>query len=254
MSFNPPSMTINLDSDLRRRITELDLEGLKHDFVAQDEFVAIPDFLPTSILNEVLAASERSTERIHRNYIPRHKKGGSVSRYDIDRTAPVIAELYQTATLIHFLSQICGCDLNLCPPNDPHTYALYYYTEPGDHIGYHYDTSYYQGARYTVLLGLLSSPSCQLEYQLHTKNTACAITQASIELTPGQLVLFNGDKLYHRITPLAENERRVALTFEYLTNTRMHPFLRFVSNMKDSIAYFGFRQVFSGQKKPAPTR
>jgi hypothetical protein len=243
-------MVINLDSDMQRRAAELDLEHLKHDFLAQDEFISIPDFLPPSILNEVLTASANTSEFIHRNYIPRHKKGGSVSRYDIDRAAPVIAELYQTPTLRHFLGEICGRKLNLCPPNDPHTYALYYYTEAGDHIGYHYDTSYYQGARYTVLLGLLSAPSCQLEYQLHTKNSSQAVTQASIELNPGQLVLFNGDKLYHRITPLAEHERRVALTFEYLTNTRMHPLLRFVSNMKDSIAYFGFRQVFSGARKP----
>ena len=243
-------MAINLDSDVHRRVAVLDLTHLKRDFIAQDEFISIPDFLPPSILNEVLTASENTTELIHRNYIPRHKKGGSVSRYDIDCAAPVIAGLYRTPTLRHFLGGICGRELNLCPPNDPHTYALYYYTEPGDHIGYHYDTSYYQGARYTVLIGLLSAPSCQLEYQLHTKNSAHAITQASIELAPGQLVLFNGDKLYHRISPLAENERRVALTFEYLTNTRMHPFLHFVSNMKDSIAYFGFRQVFSGAKNP----
>jgi hypothetical protein len=26
----------------------------------------------------------------------------------------------------------------------------------------------------------------------------------------------------------------------------MHPWLRFISNMKDSIAYFGFKQVFKG--------
>jgi hypothetical protein len=45
--------------------------------------------------------------------------------------------------------------LSLCPENDPHSCALYYYTEPGDHIGFHYDTSYYKGARYTILMGLV---------------------------------------------------------------------------------------------------
>jgi hypothetical protein len=28
----------------------------------------------------------------------------------------------------------------------------------------------------------------------------------------------------------------------------MHGFWRFVSNMKDSLAYFGFRQVFRGRR------
>ena len=44
-------------------------------------------------------------------------------------------------------------DLHLCPDEDPHACALYFYTEAGDHMGYHYDTSYYTGARYTVLFG-----------------------------------------------------------------------------------------------------
>jgi len=63
------------------------------------------------------------------------------------------------------------------------------------------------------------------------------------------LVFFNGDKLYHRITPLKDNERRVALTLEYLTTTHMNFLLRFISNMKDSVAYFGFKQVFGANKR-----
>jgi hypothetical protein len=57
-------------------------------------------------------------------------------------------------------------------------------------------------------------------------------------------VFFDGDKLHHRITPLAAGERRVSLTFEYVTDRRMRPWRRFISNMKDAVAYFGFRQVF----------
>ena len=46
-------------------------------------------------------------------------------------------------------------------------------------------------------------------------------------------------------------ERRVSLTLEYVTDPHMHPWRRFVSNMKDSVAYFGFRQVF---RRRSPTR
>lgn len=57
-------------------------------------------------------------------------------------------------------------------------------------------------------------------------------------------MLFNGDKLQHRITPLADGEERVALTLEYVTDPRMGRWPRLVSNMKDAVAYFGFGQVF----------
>ena len=41
-------------------------------------------------------------------------------------------------------------------------------------------------------------------------------------------------------------EKRVSLTFEYLTDVRMRFGRRLISNMKDAVAYFGFRQVFRG--------
>jgi hypothetical protein len=131
-----------------------------------------------------------------------------------------------------------------CPDTDPHAYALYFYTKPGDHIGWHYDTSYYYGRRYTLLLGVVDESSCKLEYRLHTREPGLPVVEAAVQLPPGGLVFFDGDKLQHRITPLGVNERRVSLTFEYVTDPSMGRFQRFVSNMKDAIAYFGFRQVF----------
>jgi hypothetical protein len=75
----------------------------------------------------------------------------------------------------------------------------------------------------------------------------------SLQIPPGGLVFFDGDRLRHRITPLAEGEERVSLTFEYLTDPTMHPWRRVISNMKDAVAYFGFRQVFRGATKRRAT-
>jgi len=238
-------MQTDIDTALTNQIATLDIERLKREFAAQDELVVVEDFLPASLLRELLDSLPTLNGLVHRNFIPKHKKGGSVSRFDLDSAAPRYAELYNSTTLMDFMTQMCGSTLHICPPTDPHTYALYYYTEPGDHIGYHYDTSYYNGARYTILIGLVGAPSCKLECQVHTKNPDAEVETLSVVLEPGTFVMFNGDKLYHRVTPLGPDERRVALTLEYLTSTHMHPFLRFVSNMKDAIAYFGFRQVFS---------
>ena len=65
-----------------------------------------------------------------------------------------------------------------------------------------------------------------------------------MQIPPGGLVFFDGDKLRHRISPMGTDEMRVSLTFEYVTNPNMRAWRRFVSNMKDAIAYFGFKQVF----------
>jgi hypothetical protein len=149
------------------------------------------------------------------------------------------------------LEQLTGEPLHFSPPADPHAYALYFYTRSGDHIGWHYDTSYYAGRRYTLLLGVIDESSCRLDYELHTREKGAAVVAGSIKIPPGGLVVFDGDALRHRITPLAQGETRISLTFEYVTDPRMHPWWRLISNMKDAVAYFGFRQVYQRLKRGA---
>lgn len=234
---------------LTPRLSGMDMAALRAEFAANGEFIAIPDFLSRADCAPLIDALPALEPRVHRNFIPGHKKGGSISRYDLDACAPAFPDFYRSQALQGFLQTLCGKPLLHCPADDPHTYALYYYTEAGDHIGWHYDTSYYKGARYTVLLGLVDESSCRLEYELFRDDPQRASVSGGTALTPGMLVVFNGDKLWHRVTPSAAGERRVVLTLEYVTTLGMHPFRRFVSNMKDAIAYFGFRQVFSGSKR-----
>lgn len=228
-------------------LEKVDVAALRRQFIDQNEVIAVEDFLPAECLQDLLAALPALEPRVHRNFIPKHKKGGSVSRYTLDGSAPAFAELYRMPALLQFLGQLTGQKLMYCPPDDAHTYALYYYTEAGDHIGWHYDTSYYRGSRYTILFGLVDQSSCKLEYELYKDDPQRESRLISVSLKPGMLVVFNGDKLWHRVTPLAVGERRIVLTLEYVTSTAMHPFRRFVSNMKDAIAYFGFKQVFKAR-------
>jgi hypothetical protein len=235
-------------SALAARLAGLEMPELRRQFLSQGKFVYLPQFLPAELTAQLIGAADASRAAINRNYLPGHKQGGSVSRHSIDELAPVIAQLYRAAELLSWLGELAGEPLQVSPPEDPHAYALYYYTQPGDHVGWHYDTSYYAGRRYTALLGVLDESSCRLDYQLHTRARNTARVSGSLQIAPGGLVFFDGDALRHRITPLGAGERRVSLTFEYLTDPRMHRFWRLVSNLKDSFAYFGFRQVFRGQR------
>ena len=132
----------------------------------------------------------------------------------------------------------------LCPDDDPHACALYFYTEPGDHIGYHYDTSYYKGDRYTVLLGLRDQSSSQLLCRLHTKKTDHEVKELSLTTESGTFMFFNGDKLHHVVTPPAEGEERIVLTLQDETDLAMSFTYRWFSNMKDAVGYFGCSALF----------
>ena len=236
-------MTLQLQ--IVKEINAIDLAMFKKKFLDQDEFIVIENLLTKFSLDAILEDLERLRPAIHRNFIPNHKKGGSVSRFEIDRLGTAIPLVYQDPSLFGLLNDLAGGDLQECPEDDPHTYALYCYTEKGDHIGYHYDNSYYKGRRYTLLLGLIDNSSSKLECELYRDNPIRKTQTFSLALKPGTLVFFNGDRLYHCVTPLGEGEERIALTMEFVTDVRMNWFLRFVSNVKDSIAYFGFKTVFS---------
>lgn len=230
--------------EVARALERVDGAAVRRTYWEQDEFVVLDRWLPDGLVARMVAEVNRVRPGVHRSYIPRHKKGGSISHYALVEQAPTILDVYRAPAFLEFLRGVTGQALAPCPESDPHACALYFYTEPGDHIGFHYDTSYYKGTRYTVLLGLIERSSSRLVAQLYTRDPARASVEVRLATDPGTLVLFNGDKLWHAITPLGEDEERVSLTLEYVTDPRMTPVKRFVSNMKDAIAYFGFRAVF----------
>lgn len=232
-------LTIDLENALKRSIAGLDWDRVSGAYREQNEFVFLDRFLPQEVVDHLLSEVDPTRTDVHRNYIPGHKKGGSVSYYTLIRKAPAILTVYRSPAFMDFLSRLAGVRLLPCPDTDPHACALYFYTEPGDHIGFHYDTSYYKGARYTVLLGLIQRTESRLACQLYRDDATRETRDLRVSTEPGSVIFFNGDKLYHAVTPLGEGEERVVLTLEYVTNPEMGTLKRFVSNMKDAIAYFG---------------
>lgn len=231
---------------VEQAVVRLNFERLHREYWEQNEFLVIPQFLDRALVEECLVPQAQGVKGdLNRNYIPGHKKGGSVSYYTVMEKAPLFLDLYRSSAFMGFLSRLSHAKLMLCPDNDPHSCALYYYTEPGDHIGFHYDTSYYKGSRYTILMGLVDrSTQCKLVCELFKDDPVKQARRLELITGPGDMVIFNGDKLWHAVTPLGAGEERIALTMEYVTNPDMGTFKRLYSNLKDSFAYFGLRAVF----------
>jgi hypothetical protein len=243
-SSPPASQGAAADFATAECLNRFDLPALRRQYTEQGAFLYLKEFLTPEVTAQLISEVAAVKARAHRNYLPGHKQGGSISRHVIDEAAPFIADLYHAPSLVDWLGQLAGEPLQVSPIDDPHAYALYFYTRAGDHIGWHYDTSYYAGRRYTVLLGVIDESSCRLEFELHTREPGVAVVAGSVQIPPGGLVFFDGDRLRHRITPLRAGEMRVSLTFEYLTDPKMRFGRRLISNMKDAFAYFGIRQVF----------
>jgi hypothetical protein len=246
-----------LTAEIDRAVAQLDFARLEREYWEQDEFLFLPQFLQPEVVAPLLEDVRRLEPGLNRNYIPRHKKGGSVSHFAIAEDGPSLLEFYRSATFRQFLSRLVRADLKLCPDDDPHACALYFYTEAGDHMGYHYDTSYYKGARYTVLFGLVQDSTSRLLCRLHTKQSGRTPVDLAVATNPGSMVIFNGDKVYHGVSSSRAGDRRVVLTLEYVTTQEMGRAKRAFSNLKDAFAYFGIRALWQSharaRRKPAST-
>ena len=241
----PPSIALEIE----RAVGALDEARVRQEYWEQDEFLFLPQFLPPAVVERLLEDVERLEPGLNRNYIPRHKKGGSVSHFAIADGGPGLLAFYHSEAFRAFLSRLVGADLKLCPEEDPHACALYFYTEAGDHMGHHYDTSYYKGARYTVLVGLVQDSASRLLCRLHTRQPGRAARDLAVATTPGAMVVFNGDKVYHGVSPAAAGDRRVVLTLEYVTSQEMGRLQRAFSNLKDAFAYFGIKSLFQSARR-----
>lgn len=241
----PQHSEVNFERELIESLSGYNRAALRQLYEDQNCFLVIEDFLPKRILEALLADVERARRKAHRTRIPGQKKGASVPRHLLAELNCGFGELYSSPALRSFLEELTGESLLECPPEDLHGYTLYCYTEAGDHIGWHHDTSFYRGRRFTLLLGLVDNESCRLECEIFRNDHSRETLHQSHALKPGTLAVFDGDRLWHRVTPLSPGDGdRFVLTMELVTNASMSPFRRLVSKVKDATAYFGWKAVF----------
>ncbi len=228
-----------LEAALRRAVAQRSIDRLQAEYFRQGELLVLDRFLSPAAIQTLRADVDAVQPFVHRGEVPWFKRAGAVSAPLISRHAPALFDLYRSPTLRAFLSRLVDLPLLLCPPDDPHACALYQYDRPGDRIGFHYDTSFYRGARFTVLVGLVDDSSARLVCRLHTRDRGRPQQELQVPTRPGTLVVFHGDKLQHAVSPIAQGERRVVLSLQYLTRTDMSVCGRAVSDLKDACAYFG---------------
>jgi hypothetical protein len=215
-------LELSIEQEIARAIEGLDLTEIRRSYRDQNEFVTLDRFLTLPVVDQFLREVDLLTPGVSRDDVSGYKKEGSVNFSALQNQAPAILSLYRSPALITFLSQLVDAPLMLCPEDDPHSCALYYYQQPGDHIGFHYDTSYYKGKRYTVLIGLVErSEHCRLVARVRKRGKTEEIRETRIPMGPGTVVLFNGDKLWHAVTPIGKDEERITLTLQYVTSQKM---------------------------------
>ncbi|MGF1643454.1 MAG: hypothetical protein ACFCUJ_07400 [Thiotrichales bacterium] len=206
-------------------------------------FAAMPDCLPEWSIASLTEAAERFLDT-ERSYVPGHKQGGTIAYETLHETAPEIVAFFQSDYLRQLCSAVVGRAVVPTPVNDQSSCSLLVYDRPRDHIGWHYDHNFYNGRHFTVLVALINRhrttgglSSARLLARLNGQDT-------EIPTPPNTLVMFEGNRVLHKVTPLEHEELRVMLSMTFCTDPRASAFKGALRRVKD-IAFFGPRALWS---------
>lgn len=220
-----------------------------HNEFEEKRIVHVHHFLQKQHLQRMQHEAESNISLMTSSYIPTHKKGKCLSYENIRKVAPKCLEFYQSPIVADFVSKIVGEKVYQTPEMDQSSLSVLCYNTEGDHINWHYDHDFYYGRHFTVLLSLINekkSPelyplayglsSCEFIYKENGKETV-ASTLANT------LLIFEGDKVLHKATPIKENELRVILSMTYCTDPRISLLKEAARRVKDT-AFHGISALW----------
>jgi hypothetical protein len=179
-----------------------------------------------------------------RSYLPTHKKGGTVAYETLCEKAPAVVSLYLSDDLKRLVSKIVGIEIVPTPLHDQSSCSVLFYERPGDHIGWHYDHNFYRGRHFTVLVNIVNDGR-EVDGLSAAKLMAKRGNDEQIIPTPpNTLVVFEGAKVLHKVTPIAAGERRVMLSMTYCADPRNSWVQGAARRIKDT-AFFGIRALWT---------
>ncbi len=212
-------------------------------FEFSDRLAVLPKLLEDDAFARLRAAGERMIAA-ERNYVPSHKKGGTIAYETLIEQAPAIAGLYHSPAMLALASRITGERLMPTPLRDQSSLSLLWYDRPGDHIGWHYDHNFYRGRHFTLLIPLINEGT-GADGLSHAELAArVGVEERSIATPPNRLVIFEGAVVRHKVSPVREGERRLVLSMTYCADPRSRWWQGAARRIKD-MAFFGPRALWT---------
>ena len=227
------------------RASEPDLAALKSrslpDFT--DHLAVLPDFLPAASFAALAAEAERLVSP-ERSFVPAHKQGGTVAYETLIAAAPAIVASYHSAGLRDLVSRLVGVPVRPTPIHDQSSLSVLVYNKPGDHIGWHYDHNFYRGRHFTVLLAIHNAGRAAHGLSHAVLEARLPGREIAIGTAANTLVVFEGARVRHKVTPIRDGERRLVLSMTFCTDPSSAWWQGWSRRLKDT-AFFGVRALWT---------
>jgi hypothetical protein len=225
--------------------------------IAMTSILNLPDILPSfdrrfATVDAILPDAKwravwREIDKLvdtERSYLPAHKKGGTVAYETLIEKAPAIVALYRSADFRELVSQITGVAVAPTPLHDQSSCSILFYEKPGDHIGWHYDHNFYKGRHFTVLIPVINRDARDRGLSAARLYAKLGAKDVEVATPPNRMIVFEGARVRHKVTPIAEGERRVVWSMTYCADPRNSAWQGVARRVKDT-AFFGLRALWT---------
>ena len=201
-------------------------------------------FLDAASLAKLRQEALDNLPRVVRGFVPTHKQGGTVSYETLHRHAPGCLALYHSEKMQRWVSDMVGERVRPAGDHDQSACSLLYYTKEGDYINWHYDPNFYHGRQFTILIVLINYSekgglsSCDLVRQRADG------TEEAIPAAENVLVLFEGVRMRHRVSPASAGDTRMILSMTFNTDRRISLVRELARRVKDT-AFYGLSVLWN---------
>jgi len=206
--------------------------------------VCAQNILSPAMLARLRADCESAATQAVRNIVPTHKQGGTVSYEKLHFAAPVCVALYHWPDTLAWVSRVVGVQVHPAGDHDESACSLLLYTERGDHIGWHYDYNFYLGRQFTLLIVLVDRSSSGGTSSSVLMRKHQDGREEALPLSENCLVLFEGTRVLHKVTPAQAGDRRVVLSMTFNTDPRIRLHWELARRVKD-VAFYGPRALWN---------
>ena len=199
----------------------------------------LPNRLKRNIL-EIIETKKEIIKRVEIQTFPEmvgncalpNKKGGTIATTKINDELPALLDFY-TNELCDYISNLLQVKVYPTSLELPTSCALLIYEKEGDYINWHYDYNYYDGRFFTVLIPITDSETCTNFQYMKPDNMI-----ENINLIEGNSIIFEGNYLFHKASKLCDNQKRIILSCQFVTNPNISWLNKLRLKVKD-FAYTG---------------
>lgn len=134
-------------------------------------------------------------------------KSNKMYHYDLKKIIPNTLNFIESDDFALYISSLVGTKLFLSNDNNDKVFARSYINS-NDNIKWHYDNNFSSGKRYTIIIPILINEknTSSLQYVNPSHKQVLNVIDDK-----DNLYLYEGDKIFHRVTEQVEGGKRIVL-------------------------------------------